>query len=231
MSKITILLGFPADIWQLFVSYLPGVIGFKLRYRFWKKHLKFLGKNAKIDIGVYFQNPKYISLDEGCWIDRNVIILAGPPGKDRITYEKANSDFTLSIGEVYVGKFTHIAPYCVLSGIGGISIGKNSGIASHSMVYSFSHHYRNLINREDTYQYSFTPMARKDQQAMILGPVVIEDYCAVGLNSIILPGSSLKKGAWVASNSIISTSYPAQSLVFYNKNINKKMLNNLQIRE
>jgi acetyltransferase-like isoleucine patch superfamily enzyme len=77
----------------MFISFLPGAIGFKLRYRFWKNRLKFLGKNVKIDVGVYFQNPQFISIDDNCWIDRNVIILAGPPGSKRITYSKTNSEF------------------------------------------------------------------------------------------------------------------------------------------
>jgi len=231
INKIKILLQFPVDVWKMFISYFPGEIGFKLRYRFWKKRLRFLGKNVKIDVGVYFQNPQFISIDDNCWIDRNVIILAGPPGLKRITYSKTNSEFKGKVGEVQIGKYTHISSNCILSGIGGLYIGRNCGIASNSAIYSFSHHYRNLTNKEDIWQYSFTPLARLDQQSMILGPVVIEDFCAVGLNSVLLPGTSLKKGTWVSSGSVISGEYPEQTLVFSNQGINEKRLNNLKIKE
>jgi acetyltransferase-like isoleucine patch superfamily enzyme len=232
MKKIIkILIEFPVDIWQLFITYLPGEIGFMLRYIFWKKRLKFLGKSVIIDIGVYFQNPKFISIDDNCWIDRNVIILAGPPGSGRITFLKNNPEFKGKVGEVYVGKNTHIAPNCVLSGIGGLYIGQNCGIASNSAIYSFSHHYRNLVNKEDIWQYSFTPLARLDQQAMILSPVVIGDFCAVGLNSVLLPGALLKKGTWISSGAVISKRYPEQTLVFYDKYLNEKSLGNLKIKE
>ncbi|MDY7079446.1 MAG: hypothetical protein SXV54_21255 [Chloroflexota bacterium] len=219
------------DLLEMLINYLPGPMGYILRYRFWKRRLKHLGKDVKIDVGVYFQNPHYISLDDGSWIDRNVMILAGPPSAERVTYYKDNPDFTLNRGEVYIGKCTHIAPNCVLSGIGGMYIGRNSGVASNSALYSFSHHYRNLVDRTDTYQYSFTPRARPDQQSMILGPVVIGDYCAVGLNSVILPGTSMKKGSWAASGTVVSGALSEQSLMFYDQDINTKSLSNLNIKE
>jgi len=219
-----ILSNFPIDFYKLFITYLPGQLGFKLRDVFWKKRLKYLGNGVIIDIAVYFQNPEYISLDEGCWIDRNVIILAGPPRAKRITFFKNNPEYRGGTGEVYIGKNTHIAPNCVLSGIGGLYIGKSCGIAANSSIYSFSHHYRNLVNKEDICQYSFTPLARLDQQAMILGPVVIDDFCAVGLNSVLLPGSLLMKGTWISSGSIISKTYHEQTLVLNDQHLNEKSL-------
>jgi acetyltransferase-like isoleucine patch superfamily enzyme len=219
------LIKLPLHILEMVITYLPGQLGFSLRYHFWKKKLKRLGKNTRIDIGVYFQNPQYISIDDNCWIDRNVIILAGPPGKKRTTYFIKNDDFKLPFGEVSIGKNTHIAPNCVLSGIGGIYIGRNCGIASNSSVYSFSHHYRNLENRNDKMQYSFTPLARMDQQSMVLGPVLIEDYCAIGLNSVVLPGTHLNKGCWLSSGAVIQGTHLEQTLLYKNKSMQSKKIN------
>lgn len=229
MNKIKIILGIPLDILQCLVCNWPGKFGNILRYMFWRKKLKYIGKNAVIDTGVYFQNPKFISLNDNCWIDKNVIILAGSPNKDRIIYDKHENDY-VSIGEVIIGKNTHIAPNCVLSGIGGVYIGNNTGVASNSSIYSFSHHYRNLNNKEDKYQYSFTPKSRKDQQAMILSPVIINDYCAIGLNSVVLPGTELEKGVWVASGSVISGKYEEQSVVNYRPENNIKKISHMKIK-
>jgi len=181
-------------------------------------------------VGVYFQNPKFISIDDNCWIDRNVIILAGTPGQARITYFKNNSKYSGKLGDVYIGKNTHIAPNCVLSGIGGLYIGKNCGIASNSTIYTFSHHYRNLTDTEDFFQYSFTPLARLNQQSLISGPVVIEDFCAVGLNSTLLPGTILGKGSWVASGSVVVGEYEEQTLLTSDRSAIKKNINNLTIK-
>ena len=235
MKKITntakIFIQFPVDVWQLFVTYLPGPIGYTLRYRFWLKRLKFLGKKARLDVGAYFQGPQFISIGDNCWIDRNVVILAGPPGSERTTYVKSNPEYRGDFGGVYIGNNTHIAPNCVLSGIGGLSIGQNCTIASNTEVYSYSHHYRNLGNSDDIWQYSFTSLARLDQQSMILGPVVIEDFCAVGLNSVILPGTVLKRGTWVGSGSVVMGKYPEQTLISCAKSTSTKSLRNLTIKE
>lgn len=225
------LLKLPSEIWLMIISYLPGRIGITLRYMFWKNRLKYLGQNVIIEPNVYFQNPEYISLDDDSWIDRNVIILAGQPREGRITHVKNAPDFPLDIGEVYIGKRTHIATNCILSGMGGLYIGCNSGVAANSSIYSYSHHYRNLNNREDTYQYSFAPMARLDQQSMILGSVFIDDYSGIGLHSIILPGTSLKKGCFVASGSIISGQFPDQTLIYTLGEIHTKSLSHLYIKE
>jgi len=186
---------------------------------------------VRIDIGVCFQNPKFIEIDDYSWIDRNVIVLAGNPRQKRVTFYKKNPAYKGKEGEVYIGKNTHIAPNCVLSGIGGLYIGNNCGIASNSSVYSFSHHYRNLSNTEDLGQYSFTPLARLDQQAMISGPIVIQDFCAVGLNSVLLPGSLLMKGTWIGSGLIVSGSYLEQTLLQIESFHSVKSLKHLKMKE
>jgi len=221
----------PIDVWQLFITYLPGPTGDCLRYRFWIRRLKFLGKGVKLDVGVFFQNPQFISVGDNCWIDRNVLILAGPSGSDRTIFMKITPEFEGDIGVVNIGRNTHIAPNCVLSGIGGLHIGQNCGIASNTGIYSFSHHYRNLGKPMDTWQYSFTPLARPNQQSMVLGPVVIEDFCAIGLNCVILPGTVLGKGTWIGSGSVIADKYPQQTLVSCKKSVSTKSLNNLKIME
>jgi acetyltransferase-like isoleucine patch superfamily enzyme len=207
------LLQLPLNAADFAVSYVPGPVGHRVRYAYWKRRLAHLGDDVIIDVGVHFQNPEHISIDDGAWIDRGVIILAGPPGGQRLTFEEANPAFTGAIGDVRIGKRTHIAPYCVLSGIGGISIGDNCGVASHSAIYSYSHHYRNLKDRDDKTQYSFTPRARPDQQSMILKPVAIGDYCAVGLHCVLLPGTTLHRGTWVASGTTVTGTFPEQTLV------------------
>lgn len=231
LKVLSAVLHFPIDIWQMFITYLPGQIGYGLRRLYWKKRLKYMGKKVLIDIGSYFQNPQYISLDDGCWIDRNVIILGGPPKEGRITFEKYNPDFPLKKGEVYLGKNVHIAPNCVLSGMGGLYIGLHSGVAAGSAIYSFSQHYRNLNDREDHFQYSFAPFARLDQQSMVLGPIFIGDYCGIGLHAIILPGTSMKNGSWVASGTIVSGSYPEQTVVNVKHEIITKSIADLIIKE
>lgn len=142
INKIKKYLRFPLEVYKLFVTYLPGPIGNKLRYRYWKKRLKFIGKNVGIEDGVYFQKPEFISLDDNCLIDKGVIILAGPDKSNRPRRYISNSMFHLERGGVHIGKNVHIAPHCLLSGIGGLYISDECGFSSGVKVYSFSNHFR-----------------------------------------------------------------------------------------
>jgi acetyltransferase-like isoleucine patch superfamily enzyme len=213
----------------MFVTNLPGPVGAVLRYRYWRKRVARMGENVRIDTGVLLLNAACIHLEDGCWIDRNVTILAGAPGGSRVTHEIANPDFTMRTGEVRIGAASHIAPNCVLSGLGGLSVGCNCTIAANSSIYSFSHHYRNLADSADRGQYSFSSRARADQQAMILGAVTIGDYCAVGLNSVLLPGTSLGTGSWVGAHQVVSGRHGNQLLLYSTSKPQQKSLERFQI--
>ena len=62
MNKLRIILSLPNEIWKMVISYIPGQAGYKIRSNYWKKRLKYLGRNVKIDVGVHFTNPEYISI-------------------------------------------------------------------------------------------------------------------------------------------------------------------------
>lgn len=215
MKKIKVLLHFPIDILQAFITQIPGRIGLLIRYYFWKNRLKFLGEKAKIDVGVYFQNPEYITISDNCWIDRGVIILAGPDVSSRARSIKANNDFPLNRGEVFIGKNVHIGPFSLVSGIGGIFIGDNCGIAAGFKAFSFSHHYRSEENPSDR-SYLFALGVAPEQQFMIEGPIFIDENVGIGVNAVILPGISIAKDSFVAINSVVSSSFGENSLIVGN---------------
>ncbi|MBS1680692.1 MAG: hypothetical protein JST48_03185 [Bacteroidetes bacterium] len=91
----------------------------------------------------------------------------------------------------------HIAPFVLLQSHAGLSIGKNVTIASGAKVYTLSHHYRNLNDPQDQKRYSFSSMAPKEDQFLIASPVAIGDHAAVGLNSVVLPGTTISDGTWL----------------------------------
>lgn len=183
---------------------MVGAVGNKLRYAYYKNKLKHLGNNVILDVGVQLLNPEFISIGDNTWIDKYVILIAGAPRPGRITYYKENIKFPGKEGELYIGSSCHIAPHCVISGHGGVWLGRNLTVASGSRVYSFSHHYRNLLDRDDPRtDYYFSSRVPDFDQSMISGPVVMEDNTALGLNSVILPGVTIGKGSWIASMSLV----------------------------
>ena len=135
------------DFWDLVIrtAFNTLMVLILVRYFYYRRKLRYLGKNVKIDTGVYFSNPEYISIDENSWIDRNVSIIAGEDKSSREKIYRENKNFTGEPGTVTIGKNVHVSIGCILSGIGaGIHIGDNCGIAAGGRLYAFSHHYRSM---------------------------------------------------------------------------------------
>jgi acetyltransferase-like isoleucine patch superfamily enzyme len=183
---------------------IPGGAGRRIRYAFYKNKFGACGRHVKIDTGVIISNPQNVFLGNNVWLDNYVILLAGKPKEDGIIiHRKQNPDYIFEEGELHIGDNVHIAPFTVLQAHGGISIEEDCGIASGAKIYSLSNHYKNLNDPADKREFVFTPLAEPSKQAYLLSPVVIRTNCAVGLNSTILPGTTLPRGAWVGVNTYI----------------------------
>lgn len=177
---------------------LDGKLGRWLRYRYYRRRLGSCGTHVVIEPGVFFQNPAFIFLGNHIWIDRYAVLVAGPfsPGERKFT-QKNNPDFKGKTGELLISDGVHIAPFTLMQSHAGLFIGKNVTIASGAKVYTISHHYQNVNDSTDTKRYSFSSMAPVEDQFLIAAPVVIDDNAAVGLNSVVLPGTTLGKGSWL----------------------------------
>jgi len=202
----------PIDLAQILFSAWPGPLGFRLRYAFWKKRLKFLGNQVQIDIGVYFQNPQYISIDDKVWIDKGVIILAGPDKSQRKRRLIRNNNFTLKRGEVHIGKSVHVGPYTIISGIGGVYISDESTLSANVRIYSFSHHYNSDENPSDK-RIGFGSMIDNGMQFMIEGPVFLGRNVGVAISAKLLPGVSIRKDSFVTIGSVVNSSFKENSLI------------------
>jgi acetyltransferase-like isoleucine patch superfamily enzyme len=200
---VRILLEWPSDIWLIIISYYPGPVGFRLRYRYWKKRLRHLGKDVRIDTGVYLQNPNYISIDDCSWIDKNVVILAGLDKSEREKYYIANKEFQGEPGLVYIGKNIHIGPSCIISGISsGVHISDKCSLAANCKIYAFTHHFRSKEYPKNK-EFHFSPLVPDHLQCIIEGPVYLGMNTGVALNSIILPGVFIPNDCFVAINSVV----------------------------
>lgn len=198
---------------ETMVSQVPGGLGRRLRYMYYKRRLKNMGRGVVIDVGVQILNPGFVSIGDNTWIDNYVVILAGPPTeRDGPIKRKPNPAYTHSEGEVVIGCNCHVAMFVVLQGHGGLSIGDNSGIASGCLLHSLSHHHRNLNNRSDETLYKFSPMVPSAEQSLIASPVVMEDNTGLGLNSVVLPGGVIREGSWVGVNSLVFGEIPPYSI-------------------
>jgi acetyltransferase-like isoleucine patch superfamily enzyme len=201
-------------VWVLLfpMQYVPGAVGHGMRRLVWRFFLGGMGKRVNIDVGVQFVNPRYIFIGDETWIDKYTVLIAGPPheGK-RILCRKPNQDFLGKEGELHIGSRCHIAPHSLIQAHGGVWIGNELTIASGARVYSMSHHYRPL-DQPQTKFYRFSTYAEEEDQALIVSPVVIKNGAAVGLNTVVLPGSTIGENSWVGANSLVQGVIPPNSI-------------------
>lgn len=192
------------------VGSLPGPLGAALRAAYWKRRLRTCGRNVRIGVGVRIYGPEWVSIGSNCWIDDYVIIIAGPlEDRGRFVYRKTNTNFTRREGEVIIGDQVHIGPFVLLQGHGGLSIGNCLTIASGARVYSLSHHYEDLTGEGVSGTiWKFVGLAPENEQSLICAPVVIQDNAAVGLNCVVLPGSTVGQNSWLGAMSLLRDELP-----------------------
>ena len=125
----------------------------------------------------------------------------------------ANDDFPLSAGEVHIGKNVHVAPYSILSGIGGLYVSDNCSFSAGVRVYSLSHSYRSDEEPWNREVY-FCSRVADELQFLIEGPVYLAENVGVALNAVILPGASIGRDSFVAINSVVASGrYEENSLL------------------
>ncbi len=106
-------------------------------------------------------------------------------------------DSTIHIGanffnpsNISIGHDTIIGDHCFMDGRAPLKIGNHVGIASQVLIYNDEHD----INSPD-YGNSF-------------GPVEIGDYVFIGPRAIILPNTTIGKGAVVAAGAVVTKNIP-----------------------
>ena len=201
-NKLRILFSLPRELYAMLVCYLPGRIGRAVRYHYWKKRLRFLGQSVRIDTGVVFQHPEDISIGDRCWIDKDVVVMAGMDKSQREKIVVTNAQYPGEPGVVHIGKAVHVGIGCIISGISaGVYISDGGGLSPHCKVYAFTHHYRS--KREPGKRVQANSQGPTERQCLMEGPIYLGRNTAVALNSVILPGVTVGDDSFVAINSVV----------------------------
>jgi acetyltransferase-like isoleucine patch superfamily enzyme len=100
----------------------------------------------------------------------------------------------------------------VLSGIGGLEIGDDVGLASSCRVYSLSHHYRSWSDPGDR-SYIFSPQVADSQQSMLQGSVVLMRNVGLAVGCLVLPGAEIGEDSFARPFSVVSGAWPANSML------------------
>ena len=104
-----------------------------------------------------------------------------------------------------------VGHYCLLDGIGGISIPQGVHLASHTCIYT--HSSQNSIRLLGE---KFIEIPADERPGYIIENVHIGDYTFVGAASVILAGTTLGKGCIVGAGSVVKGNFPDFSIVVGN---------------
>lgn len=187
------------DIVETIIRNISGRLGIFLRRLYYSKRLAQCGKNLRIDEGVIIQGAEYIYIGDNVWIDKYCILIAGKVDiqSERVKV-KQNKNYPYREGELHIGSNVHIAPQCIIQAHGGVSIGNYCGLSSGVKIYSLT----NLPSSHTNEIIHFTPLGNP---FYLKSPIQIEENVGIALNSIILPGVTIKKNSFIAPNSVVIT--------------------------
>jgi acetyltransferase-like isoleucine patch superfamily enzyme len=191
---------------QFFLRNIPGGLGQRIRAFFYSKFFGSFGNNIRIDIGVIFDNPINIFLENDIWIMPYSHLTAAPynynPEKSiKPVYIRKKSDF---IGKIIIGNQTSIGEYNILQGYGGIKIGNRCTTSARCAIYSMSH---SVFIKENLNTKTFANSMVKDYQAVpsIMNSIELGYGAWIGYNSVIFSGtigefSFIKSGLTINKN-------------------------------
>jgi acetyltransferase-like isoleucine patch superfamily enzyme len=104
-------------------------------------------------------------------------------------------DFCLLSGDIKVGNYVHISAFSALYGKFGIEMGDNSGLSPRCTIFSASDDFSG--------DYLIGPMVKKDLTNVTGEKVIIERYCQLGCNCVVLPGVTIREGSVAGAMSLI----------------------------
>ncbi len=161
------------------------------RAGYWSSKLKKIGNYVQIDSGVIIRyHPENVEIDGYSYIDKNV-------------------ELEIYNGSLKIGKYVHISSGVHIQCGDDVKIGDFVGIASNAKIYSSTNTYKTPHGIEKNILLSMSASAPKELQYTEKGPVVIEDYAFIGLNSVILPGVRIGKGAIIGAGAVVTKNIPA----------------------
>ena len=199
---------------ETLIRNISGPLGLLLRRIYYKIRLKKCGKNLKVSIGVEIVNPSKVQVGDNVWLDDYSLIIAG---NYKLTGNKKeifvpNDNFKLDQGDVKIGNYIHIAPYCILNGFGaGIHIKDDTTLAAGVKVYSASNTYKDKSS-ENKKTISMSPKSKNYSVVYYKKPVVIGERCFLALNSSVIC-AELSNDVLVKANSVVLKDVASHSVM------------------
>jgi len=182
------------------MSFFRNIASFYYQFR-----LKHLGENSNIDLRANIEGYlKNISLGNNVVIGKNATLHCDEPTAgihvgNNTTICPSAMILTYK-GNIKIGNYCSVNPFCVLYGLGGLIIGDHVRIATQTVIVPANHVFE---NRD-------IPIAR---QGLTKQGIVIEDDVWVGAGVKILDGCVIGKGSVLGAGTVLTKSVEPYSVV------------------
>lgn len=163
-------------------------------YSFWKcNEFKSSGDNIYTQFPIYLKGGKYIKIGDSFGCDQRLRLDAWDDYLGNKYYP-----------EIIIGNNVSIQKDCHIGSINKIVIGNNVLLASKVYISDHSH---GDISRKAL---SLSPAKR---ELFSKGPVIIEDNVWLGEGVVILPNVTIGENSIVGANSVVTKSFPKNSVI------------------
>lgn len=167
------------------------------------KGLLFLGKRVKVRHGYKIKAGKNLILEDN--VGLNALSENGINLGDHVSIARDSILFCTGIIAyrglgITIGDRTGISARAYFAGQGGITIGSDVIMGPNVQIFSENHAYND------------TTLTIKEQ-GVIKQPVAVGNNCWIGAGSTILAGVTLGEGCVVAAGSVVTKSFPANSVI------------------
>jgi len=167
------------------------------------KGLLFVGTHVKVRHGYKIRAGRNLILEDN--VSLNALSENGIIFGDNVSIARDSILFCTGIiahrGKgITIGDRTGISARAYFAGQGGITIGSDVIMGPNVQIFSENH------------AYSDVKLTIKEQ-GVIKHPVAIGDNCWIGAGSTILAGVTIGDGCVVAASSVVTKSFPANSVV------------------
>lgn len=193
---------------QFFLRNIPGGLGQKLRACVYRYFFGSFGRNVRIDIGVIFDNPSNIFLENDIWIMPYSHFTAAPVDFSifeslKPIYVRKKSEF---IGKIFIGSETSIGEFNILQGYGGIRIGARCTTSARCSIYSMSHAVF-IKDRRNLRTFANSMIADFDSVPSVLNSIELCYGSWIGYNTVVF-GGMIGEFSFVKSGLIINNNIP-----------------------
>jgi acetyltransferase-like isoleucine patch superfamily enzyme len=192
------------EVITLLTFWIPGRLGIRVRRLVLRPFFEACGSGLTVGVGVRINSPGNITLGDEVWLDDYCSLVAGVALiSDRYVTRKQTSS-QVAEGKLIIGNGVHIASHCLLQAHMGIQIGNQCTVGAYSAVYTISNHY-STVGQSDNPDLvcKYTSLAPGAEQSLIVGSILLGNYCAVTPHCTLLSGAELGEGSWLLSYSLL----------------------------